>query len=362
MAKWYRSIRVLPDLEPLGEWLERHDMPVLRGPARRSRKRVAQDSDEEMCGWMGGDTVGAHLAWDADCSDAAPEVAEGGRDAPFAGISPQSILPPLPLVVDAWSNRIPLQRRDSCGGEDKPSQHLLSTWPLAPPLPWALMTSAAPSAPAAAIADQPPTAVATPRCFAEVYDTAHGGCLRPKRSQVLWPCVTDATIAPLGVTATATAVVGNASSTPTVSNSCTHVPSLQLGFTRLSSPLYKSQAWLPDAAQELLPAAVASVGAGAADQQPPHPQQRTPPTLWRQLSEDAPAGGVTSGLSPLPLGGQTLTLHGPAQVVPRLLLHRTTSVEPGDIRGDGQPYLLAVQAPQCMLYRAGSGADGGGVP
>eukprot|EP00198_Chlamydomonas_reinhardtii_P002197 XP_001691533.1 RegA/RlsA-like protein [Chlamydomonas reinhardtii] len=39
MAKWYRSIRVMPDLEPLGEWLERHGLPVLKGAARRSRPR-----------------------------------------------------------------------------------------------------------------------------------------------------------------------------------------------------------------------------------------------------------------------------------------------------------------------------------
>nr|AXS68443.1 RegA [Volvox obversus] len=48
MAKWYRSIRVLPDLEPLGEWLERHGMPVTKGPARRSRKRPAESGDEQM--------------------------------------------------------------------------------------------------------------------------------------------------------------------------------------------------------------------------------------------------------------------------------------------------------------------------
>ncbi|GIL44907.1 hypothetical protein Vafri_2333, partial [Volvox africanus] len=47
MAKWYRSIRVLPDLEPLGEWLERHSMPVTKGPARRSRKRAAESGDEQ---------------------------------------------------------------------------------------------------------------------------------------------------------------------------------------------------------------------------------------------------------------------------------------------------------------------------
>nr|AIF73527.1 RlsD [Volvox ferrisii] len=46
MAKWYRSIRVLPELEPLGEWLERHGLPVIKGAARRSRPRklVVQSS------------------------------------------------------------------------------------------------------------------------------------------------------------------------------------------------------------------------------------------------------------------------------------------------------------------------------
>nr|QPB70511.1 RlsC [Volvox powersii] len=46
MAKWYRSIRVLPDLEPLGEWLERHGMDVTKGPTRRTSKRAADSGDE----------------------------------------------------------------------------------------------------------------------------------------------------------------------------------------------------------------------------------------------------------------------------------------------------------------------------
>nr|ALD82611.1 regA [Pandorina morum] len=52
MAKWYRSIRVLPDLEPLGEWLERHHLPVTKGPARRSRKRpnIGDSGDEQASG------------------------------------------------------------------------------------------------------------------------------------------------------------------------------------------------------------------------------------------------------------------------------------------------------------------------
>nr|ALD82622.1 rlsA [Platydorina caudata] len=52
MAKWYRSIRALPSLEPLGEWLERHNLPVFRGPNRRSRKRSGDDSGDELGLWQ----------------------------------------------------------------------------------------------------------------------------------------------------------------------------------------------------------------------------------------------------------------------------------------------------------------------
>ncbi|GFR50600.1 hypothetical protein Agub_g12876 [Astrephomene gubernaculifera] len=48
MAKWYRSIRVIHDnggLEPLGEWLIRHGLPVLKGRHRNSRKRPAWMAD-----------------------------------------------------------------------------------------------------------------------------------------------------------------------------------------------------------------------------------------------------------------------------------------------------------------------------
>nr|ARO50100.1 RlsC [Yamagishiella unicocca] len=75
MAKWYRSIRVLPDLEPLGDWLERHNMPVTKGPARRSSKRPADSGDElglgqvhetvespDMAGSSGGDAMVAAAA------------------------------------------------------------------------------------------------------------------------------------------------------------------------------------------------------------------------------------------------------------------------------------------------------------
>nr|ALD82618.1 rlsC [Platydorina caudata] len=51
MAKWYRSIRVLPDLEPIGEWLERHGLAVTKGPARRSSKRPVDSGDEQGQGF-----------------------------------------------------------------------------------------------------------------------------------------------------------------------------------------------------------------------------------------------------------------------------------------------------------------------
>ncbi|EFJ47633.1 RegA-like protein RlsB [Volvox carteri f. nagariensis] len=54
MAKWYRSIRVLPDLEPLGEWLERNGMPITKGPSRRSSRRTTTvESGDEHLGHTG---------------------------------------------------------------------------------------------------------------------------------------------------------------------------------------------------------------------------------------------------------------------------------------------------------------------
>nr|AIF73523.1 RegA [Volvox ferrisii] len=40
MAKWYRSIRALPDLMTMEDWLKRYGLPVLKGPPRRSRKQA----------------------------------------------------------------------------------------------------------------------------------------------------------------------------------------------------------------------------------------------------------------------------------------------------------------------------------
>nr|ALD82621.1 regA [Platydorina caudata] len=77
MAKWYRSIRVLPDLEPIGEWLERHGLAVTKGPARRSRKRAADSGDEQGSG------QGQELAR-IDSMDAAASLAAHGAAVPTA--------------------------------------------------------------------------------------------------------------------------------------------------------------------------------------------------------------------------------------------------------------------------------------
>ncbi|KXZ50986.1 RLS1 protein [Gonium pectorale] len=39
MAKWYRSIRVLPEMETLGEWLESRGLPIFKGRPRRCPTR-----------------------------------------------------------------------------------------------------------------------------------------------------------------------------------------------------------------------------------------------------------------------------------------------------------------------------------
>nr|ALD82613.1 rlsO [Pandorina morum] len=76
MAKWYRSIRVLPDLEPLGEWLERHQVPVARGPNRRSVKRPL-DSGDELWLELAAAYLGQHGRRSTSCEDSpdpAPEL------------------------------------------------------------------------------------------------------------------------------------------------------------------------------------------------------------------------------------------------------------------------------------------------
>nr|AIF73526.1 RlsC [Volvox ferrisii] len=45
MAKWYRSIHVLPDKISLGEWLENNGIEIIKGPSRRTCKRSAASAD-----------------------------------------------------------------------------------------------------------------------------------------------------------------------------------------------------------------------------------------------------------------------------------------------------------------------------
>nr|ALD82614.1 rlsC [Pandorina morum] len=89
MAKWYRSIRVLPDLEPLGEWLERHKMPVTKGPARRSSKRPYIPPGDVA--WIYG-----HLQ-DFPSLDGVEESRSGSVAAAAAAETPVT-LPPQPLA------------------------------------------------------------------------------------------------------------------------------------------------------------------------------------------------------------------------------------------------------------------------
>ncbi|GIL62664.1 hypothetical protein Vafri_16794, partial [Volvox africanus] len=48
-AKWYRSIRVLPNLEHLGNWLTRFNLPVFKGVGRRRARRSNADDPGDPC-------------------------------------------------------------------------------------------------------------------------------------------------------------------------------------------------------------------------------------------------------------------------------------------------------------------------
>ncbi|GLI70537.1 hypothetical protein VaNZ11_015453 [Volvox africanus] len=50
MAKWYRSIRVVTTDEPLGAWLTRRGLPVLKGNPRNRRPALAKDGYENDTG------------------------------------------------------------------------------------------------------------------------------------------------------------------------------------------------------------------------------------------------------------------------------------------------------------------------
>ncbi|GIL44910.1 hypothetical protein Vafri_2333 [Volvox africanus] len=108
MAKWYRSIRVLPDLEPLGEWLERHGVPVAKGPARRSRKRAAESGDGDEQLGDGPDDDGAAGSQEEEPmqvdteANVAPVPNPPAAPAPAAALTPLGSLPPLaPLPPQA---------------------------------------------------------------------------------------------------------------------------------------------------------------------------------------------------------------------------------------------------------------------
>ncbi|PNH04572.1 hypothetical protein TSOC_009237 [Tetrabaena socialis] len=78
MQKWYRSIRVVCDadlLEPLGDWLERHGLPVLKGKQRQQRRRGAA-----KLGRRGGAAAAAAAASDEDGEPSGEEHAGDSDD------------------------------------------------------------------------------------------------------------------------------------------------------------------------------------------------------------------------------------------------------------------------------------------
>nr|ARO50097.1 RegA [Yamagishiella unicocca] len=117
MAKWYRSIRVLPDLEPLGEWLERHNMPVTKGPARRSRKRAADSGDEQAFGQ------------DPDAADS-PEAAGGIEVAPATAVAVIATGEPEPGgMPDLLAEQLLLHKVSANSGDRRFLQRLWNTLP-----------------------------------------------------------------------------------------------------------------------------------------------------------------------------------------------------------------------------------------
>nr|ALD82628.1 RlsA [Pleodorina californica] len=351
MAKWYRSIRVLPDLEPLGEWLERHDMPVLRGPARRSRKRAAADSDDEMVSWHCDEAKGPDSAWGIG----AAATGATGTGALVAAASEQdtSTAAPgsMPPPSETLANRMLLQQRDGSGGDDLLVQRLLSTWPLSQPFLRPPLSSTAASTVAAAAAEPPPAAVVTPRCFTEA-NGSRGGAAKPHHGPLPRPsALGDAHGAsPPLLPATASdapstfamALLGRA-----------RVSGMQLSISPQSPRLFQSHPQ-PDSARKPLLAQAAAE------------QHGTMQAQWMQ--SDGPSMTAVSGMPPPlllpPPRGQQLEDHRSAPGRPRLLLHRTAAAGPDDGRGAAQPYLFAVQAPPGMLYRAAGGgvaASGSGL-
>ncbi|GIL76221.1 hypothetical protein Vretimale_5814 [Volvox reticuliferus] len=111
MAKWYRSIRVLPDLEPLGEWLERHGMPVTKGPARRYRPRKQQGGASSG----GGGTVGGGGGGAAPPGAAGANVADGVVE--MSGGGAGEVEPALPPKYRAGTGEVCSSSCGAGGGE-----------------------------------------------------------------------------------------------------------------------------------------------------------------------------------------------------------------------------------------------------
>nr|ARO50104.1 RlsD [Yamagishiella unicocca] len=98
MAKWYRSIRVLPNLEPLGEWLERHNLPVLKGAARRSRPRKPPMSSAAAAAAaaanLAADETGGEASGGGDCEAPAKRRAGSGEGCSSSCAEGDEPLPP----------------------------------------------------------------------------------------------------------------------------------------------------------------------------------------------------------------------------------------------------------------------------
>ncbi|GIL44909.1 hypothetical protein Vafri_2333 [Volvox africanus] len=335
MAKWYRSIRVLPDLEPLGEWLERHDMPVLRGPSRRSRKRSAADSGDEKGGWQGATADRNETAW---CEDDTPAVEEGERAA---------------SLPETWANHMLLKHRNggSCG-DDLLVQRLMSTWPLSQPF---LRTPAVATAAVLGPAELAPFGLVSPTFFAatgvspnpvrtaaaEAATAGIGDAMDPPAWQV--EETEDDMPAMAGIAAENKCAL-------TVSAPLITLPALRARVSNLKISSPPTSPRLPELNSQTHAEATQKLP-GSAPEQP-----RTLPHGPQLPLDCANVPVVGVGLPP-PLKRPRHVEPGSAPVRPRLLLHRTSA---SDGLGSEQPYLFAVQAPPGMLYR-GAEPSGSGV-
>nr|ARO50096.1 RlsA [Yamagishiella unicocca] len=317
MAKWYRSIRVLPDLEPLGDWLDRHGLPVMRGPARRSRKRPAAESGDEQWQWQAQEVAsGSEIVGNASGAATATAAVAGG-------LEPQD----KPGEACAWANRMLLQRGDGGGGDDGLVQRLLSTWPLSQQF-----------------VRQPPGQ--GEGCMRSSPVGAYG-CARLHQDPQLGSSPTD----PLWQLGDAMDAEDVGQMGPLHDRWRDTAPHVQRRLQIVAPQGSFSH-----------PHAVGAFPTAAAEEKP------------RPYEDGEQAGVERQQCHPQPQQRQGLLLR------PSLLLHRATPdghMGSGDASARLQPYLFAVQAPPAMLYRqsiaspagdataapggvGGGGGDGGG--